>query len=111
MTMFLASLAGIPPLAGWFAKFTMFRASIEAGGWAGTSLAIVAGVASVIAAYYYLNIVRTMWFKPALEGAEPVKVPPALAMSMTLCAGVVLVVGVYPQIFAHIGDLASRVTG
>ncbi len=111
MTMFLASLAGIPPLAGWFAKFTMFRASIEAGGWAGTSLAIVAGVASVIAAYYYLNVVRTMWFKATPEGAEPVKVPAALATSMALCAGVVLVVGVYPQIFAHIGDLASRVTG
>jgi NADH-quinone oxidoreductase subunit N len=111
MTMFLASLAGIPPLAGWFAKFTMFRAAIEAGGWAGASLAIIAGVMSVVAAFYYLNVVRTMWFRPAPAAAEPVKVPAALATSMALCAGVVIVVGVYPQLIAHIGDLASKVTG
>ncbi len=111
MTMFLASLAGIPPLAGWFAKFTMFRAAIEAGRWSGVSLAVIAGVNSVIAAFYYLNVVRTMWFRPAPEAAEPIKVPAALATSMALCAGMVLVVGVYPQLFAHIGDLASRATG
>jgi NADH-quinone oxidoreductase subunit N len=110
MTMFLASLAGIPPLAGWFAKFTMFRAAIESAGWAGTLLAIIAGVNSVIAAFYYLNIVRTMWFRPSVTDAGPVKVPAALATSMALCAALVIVVGVYPQIFAHIGDLASRVT-
>ena len=48
MTFFLASLAGIPPLAGWFAKFVMFRSIIEAGtGW-GIALAVIAAVNSVI---------------------------------------------------------------
>src|SRR5262249_17410992 len=55
LTLFLASLAGIPPLAGWFAKFVMFRSIIDAGtGW-GTTLAVVAAVNSVIAFFYYFR--------------------------------------------------------
>ncbi len=111
MSIFLASLAGIPPFAGWFAKFTMFRAAIDAGGWAGTSIAVIAGVNSVIAAYYYLNVVRTMWFKAPAEGAAPVPVPPALATSLLICVVLVVVVGVFPGVFGHIGELAARVTG
>jgi len=75
--MFLASLAGIPPLAGWFAKFRDVsgpRSRPVAG--PGVSLAIIAGVMSVVAAFYYLNVVRTMWFKPApSDPRKPVKVP------------------------------------
>ena len=53
MTLFMASLAGIPPLAGWFAKFVMFRSIIDAGtGWA-IALAVIAAVNSVIAFFYY----------------------------------------------------------
>src|SRR5207344_675498 len=49
MTLFMASLAGIPPLAGWFAKFVMFRSIIDAGtGW-GVALGVIAAVNSVIA--------------------------------------------------------------
>lgn len=111
MSIFMASLAGIPPFAGWFAKFTMFRSAIDAGGWAGTSLAIIAGVNSVIAAFYYLNIVRTMWFKPTPEGAQRVQVTPALAVSLTLCVSMVVAVGVYPTLFGRIGELAGKVVG
>ncbi len=108
LSMFLASLTGIPPLAGWFAKFVMFRSAIDAGGWAGTSLAIVAGVNSVIAAYYYLNVVRTMWFKAPATEAGPVQVPSALGFSIALCTVLVLAIGVYPQLVGHIGDLAAK---
>jgi NADH-quinone oxidoreductase subunit N len=107
MSLFLASLAGIPPVAGWFAKFTMFRAAIDAGGGWGVSLAVIAGVNSVIAAFYYLNVVRNMWFRPAAEGTEHVTMPAALATSIALCTAGVVAVGVYPQIFGKIAELVT----
>lgn len=108
MSIFLASLAGIPIFAGWFAKFVMFRSAIDAGGWAGATIAIVAGVNSVIAAYYYLNVVRTMVFREPAPDAGPVAVPAALTTSIAICVVIVVVVGVYPQLFAHLGDMAAR---
>ena len=70
MTLFMASLAGIPPLAGWFAKFVMFRSIIDAGtGW-GYALAVIAAVNSVIAFFYYFAVVRKMWFEEPAEGVD-----------------------------------------
>ena len=65
MTVFLFSLAGIPPLGGWLAKFVVFRALVEPDiTFGGVSLAVIVGVNSVIALYYYANIAKTMWMKP-----------------------------------------------
>jgi len=107
MTLFLASLAGVPPLAGWFAKFVMFRAIIEAGtGW-GVALGVLAAVNSVIAFFYYFGVVRKMWFDEPAEGDRtPIRVPPALAGAIALMGAVVVVIGVYPQLFARIGERA-----
>jgi len=107
MTLFLASLAGVPPLAGWFAKFVMFRAIIEAGtGW-GVALGVLAAVNSVIAFFYYFGVVRKMWFDEPAEGDRtPIRVPPALAGAIALMGTVVVVIGVYPQLFARIGERA-----
>jgi len=55
----LFSLAGIPPLAGFFAKFYVFLAAINAGLYA---LAVIGVLSSVVGAYYYLMIVKTMYF-------------------------------------------------
>jgi NADH-quinone oxidoreductase subunit N len=107
MTFFLASLAGIPPLAGWFAKFVMFRSAIDAGtGW-GIALAVIAAVNSVIAFFYYFRVVVQMWFHdPATEDRSTVRIPAALGLAMGLMTAVVLVVGIYPQVFARIGEMA-----
>jgi len=71
LTILLFSLAGIPPLAGFFGKFFIFNAAINAGlSW----LAIIGGIASVIAAFYYLRIVYLMYFGIAsdpLNGKMP----------------------------------------
>ena len=71
LTILLFSLAGIPPLAGFFGKFFIFNAAINAGlSW----LAIIGGIASVIAAFYYLKIVYLMYFGIAsdpLNGEMP----------------------------------------
>ncbi|MGF1501516.1 MAG: NADH-quinone oxidoreductase subunit NuoN [Paracoccaceae bacterium] len=54
----MLSLAGLPPMVGFFAKFYVFKAAVDAGL---TGLAIAGAIASVIGAYYYLNIVRVMY--------------------------------------------------
>jgi NADH-quinone oxidoreductase subunit N len=67
LAMILFSLAGIPPLAGFFAKFYVFLAAIEAGLYA---LAVIGVVASVVGAYYYLRIVKIMYFDEPAAGFE-----------------------------------------
>jgi NADH-quinone oxidoreductase subunit N len=59
MSMLMFSLAGIPPLAGFFGKLFVFMAAVKAGLWA---LAIIGVVASVVGAFYYLRIVKTIYF-------------------------------------------------
>ena len=66
--MILFSLAGIPPLAGFFAKFYVFLAAIQAGLYA---LAVIGVVASVVGAYYYLRIVKIMYFDEPAGAFEP----------------------------------------
>jgi NADH-quinone oxidoreductase subunit N len=67
----LFSLAGIPPLAGFFAKYYVFLAAIKAGLFA---LAVLGVLASVVGAYYYLMIVKTMYFDEPVKGFEPMPV-------------------------------------
>ena len=66
--MLLFSLAGIPPLAGFFAKFYVFLGAIKAGLYA---LAVIGVLASVVGAYYYLLIVKIMYFDEPRRGFEP----------------------------------------
>jgi NADH-quinone oxidoreductase subunit N len=107
MIAFMASLAGIPPLGGWFAKFYVIRAALDAGTPGATVLVILVAVNSVIALYYYMNVVRVMWSNPVPDGDRtPIRVPATLATSMGICAAVVVAIGVYPQVFARLGDLA-----
>ena len=68
LAMVLFSLAGIPPLAGFFAKFYVFLAAMEAGLYA---LAVIGVLASVVGAYYYLRIIKIMYFDEPVEGFEP----------------------------------------
>ena len=76
LTALMFSVAGIPPLAGFFAKFYAFIPAVEAGF---TWLAVTAVVASVIAAVYYLRVVKVMWFdEPPVETIE--RLPGELAM-------------------------------
>ncbi len=107
MTMFLFSLAGVPPFAGWFAKFVMFRALLDAHSTPAVVLAVIAAVNSVIAFFYYAGVARRIWFhEPAPAAVPDARVPMALTAALAITAGVVVVVGVYPQLFARIGELA-----
>jgi NADH-quinone oxidoreductase subunit N len=109
-TMFLFSLAGVPPLAGWFAKFVMFRAVFDANTTAAVVLGVIAAVNSVIAFFYYAGVARRFWFDAPPEPAAPApsRLPVALGGALALMAAVVLVIGVYPQFFARLGELAFQ---
>jgi NADH-quinone oxidoreductase subunit N len=108
---FFFSLAGIPPLAGWFAKLVMFRSVMIAGGAATVALAVIAAVNAVIALYYYARVVKAVWlddpvgdFAPEAEAAPAASLRLALALSLAIT----VVVGFYPTIATFVGD-ASRV--
>src|SRR6202022_5046160 len=68
LAMLLFSLAGIPPLAGFFAKFYVFLAAIQAGLF---TLAVIGVVTSVVGAYYYLAIVKIMYFDEPAPRFDP----------------------------------------
>jgi len=110
MTIFMFSLAGIPPLAGLWAKLFVFRAVLDAGtGWA-VALGVIAGVNSVIALFYYSSVARQMWMTPVPDDDRtPIAVPAPLIAALGITASVVVAIGIYPQAFARFGDLASLV--
>jgi NADH-quinone oxidoreductase subunit N len=85
--MLLFSLAGIPPLAGFFAKFYVFIAAIKAGLFA---LAVIGVVTSVIGAYYYLTIVKVMYFDEPAPGIDKVRLE---------LRGVLAVAGLFNMLF------------
>ena len=68
LAMLLFSLAGVPPLAGFFAKFYVFLAAIKAGLFA---LAVLGVLASVVGCYYYLTIVKIMYFDDPAPAFDP----------------------------------------
>jgi NADH-quinone oxidoreductase subunit N len=109
MSLFLFSLAGIPPLAGWLAKLVAFRAVIDADtGWA-YALAVVMAVNSVIALAYYANIAKEMWMNPTPGGDKtPVRVPVSLTAALVITAGFTLLFGI-TQWATELGDMASFV--
>lgn len=108
MTIFMASLAGIPPLGGWFGKFTAFQALISAGTNWSYALAVIGAVNSVVAFGYYGSVLREMWMKPAPHGdTAPVTVPSAIGVALAITGGATLVLGVLPGLVLHFGDLAG----
>jgi proton-translocating NADH-quinone oxidoreductase chain N len=95
MVVFLLSLAGIPPLAGFFAKLYVFSAVIEKRYY---FMAAAAAINSAIAAYYYLRIIRQMYFAPTDEITPVTVCPAARAVIYFLLAGT-LVLGLMPEPF------------
>ena len=98
----LLSLAGIPPTAGFFAKFYIFVALIEQQH---IALAVIAVMFSAVAAFIYLRIVMLMYMRPPTgEFAVQLKLPPQLALGITSVA--VVVIGLFPSWFLTLAQIA-----
>ncbi|MDA8232344.1 MAG: NADH-quinone oxidoreductase subunit NuoN [Magnetospirillum sp.] len=86
MAVLMFSMAGIPPLAGFWGKFYVFMAAVKADLW---TLAIVGMLTSVVSAFYYLRIVKVMYFDDAVEALDHPTNPP-IRLVMAVSALVVL---------------------
>jgi len=103
LAMLLFSLAGIPPLAGFFAKFYVFLAAIHAGLYA---LAVIGVLLSVVGAYYYLRIVKIMYFDPPAERLEPMNA--SLAAVLGVSGLFILLYFVYPAPLVAVAGAAAK---
>ena len=88
MAIFMFSMAGIPPMAGFFSKLYVFLAAVEAGLF---TLAIIGVLSSVVGAYYYLRIIKVMYFDEATETLDPV--------GDDAMTGVLVVTGLFSLLF------------
>lgn len=93
LTILLAALAGVPLTAGFIGKFFVFSLAVDAGLWWGIGIAFIAAAAGF---YYYLNIVRAMWWTAPGELA-PVNLPIISKACIALLTAATLVLGIYPQ--------------
>jgi proton-translocating NADH-quinone oxidoreductase chain N len=93
LTIFLLSLAGIPPTGGFLGKFFVFGAAVQQQMW---GLLAIAAVNSVVAAFYYLNVVRYMFLASAEEGAQPIQTAWPLRVSLGITAVLTLLLGLMP---------------
>ena len=107
MLLFMLSLGGIPPTAGFMGKFWLFSAAIESGYvW----LAVIGVLNSAVSLYYYIRIVVFMWLKNEPTGSEP-KQSPALALAMGVAVVVTLFLGVYPRPLFEFAEASARTLG
>jgi NADH-quinone oxidoreductase subunit N len=103
LAMLLFSMAGIPPLAGFFAKFYVFLAAIKAGLF---TLAVIGVITSVVGAYYYLAIVKIMYFDEPAKAFEPM--PGALRVVLAVSGLFNLLFFVYPGPLIAAANAAAR---
>jgi NADH-quinone oxidoreductase subunit N len=94
----LFAQAGVPLTSGFFAKFYVITAAVEAGS---TWLAVIAMITAVIAAFLYLRIIVSMYMSTE-EAAEPraIPVPFAAGLAIAVCLGVTIGVGIFPAVLA-----------
>ena len=97
------SLAGVPPLAGFFAKYFVFLSAIEAGLY---TLAVIGVLSSVVGAFYYLRVVKVIYFD---EPAQPFEAPLASELRVVLGASsiVTLFFFVYPAPLIALAQAAA----
>jgi NADH-quinone oxidoreductase subunit N len=103
MAVFMLSLAGIPPTAGFFAKLYLFRAAIGAGF---EILALVGVLTSALGAYYYLRVVLYMYMRPPEVEGEGLSAP-SLGVALTAAVLLVLVLGVVAEPLVRLAAAAG----
>src|SRR6187399_2388373 len=101
LTILMFSLAGIPPLAGFWGKWYVFLAAIDANLYA---LAVIGVLASVVGAYYYLRIIKIMWFDEPVAAFQPMSVELRTVLGVS---GAFVLFYVAPVIGGRVGEMAQ----
>jgi NADH-quinone oxidoreductase subunit N len=107
MLLFMLSLGGIPPTAGFMGKFWLFGAAIESGYvW----LAVIGVLNSAISLYYYIRLVVFMYLKRERIGSEPVA-SPSLSFVLGVAVVATIVLGIYPRLLFDVAEASARTLG
>ena len=108
LSVFLFSLAGIPPLSGFWAKYYVFQAGVDAGL---TWLVVVAVASSVISAFFYLRVVVVAFLQEP-QGAEPAgRRAPLLGVALAVAGLATVLIGLAPQVLISAAQSAGRILG
>ena len=107
MLIFMLSLGGIPPTAGFMGKFWLFGSAIEAGYvW----LALIGVLNSAVSLYYYVRVIVFMWVKGEAAGS-PIVVGPTMATALTVALVATLVLGIFPRPLFELAEASARTLG
>ena len=107
MLLFMLSLGGIPPTAGFMGKFWLFSAAIDAHYY---WLALIGVLNSAVSLYYYVRIVVFMYLKKETIGPTPTT-SPTLAIVLGVAVAATLVLGVYPRVLFDVAEASARTLG
>ena len=107
MLLFMLSLGGIPPTAGFMGKFWLFSAAIDAGYY---WLALIGVLNSAVSLYYYIRVVVFMYLKKETMGSEP-RTSPSLALALAVAVVATLVLGVYPRLLFEVAEASAKTLG
>jgi NADH-quinone oxidoreductase subunit N len=107
LTVLVLSLAGVPPLSGYWAKFFVFMAGYKAG----ALIPVIIGVTmTIVSLYYYLRFLKAMWMSEPTS-TEPVATPPAMNLTLIVATALVLLLGLFPNVIWGILGQATVVAG
>ena len=111
MTLAMASLAGIPPLAGFFGKFLLFRAVVEqgAGNHAYYWLAFIALAGAVISIYYYFGVIRAIYWSKEAPDLSPIQLSAPAKLSIWVCIAGIFWLGLFPNTVLDLANQAAAV--
>ena len=99
MMIFLLSLAGIPPLAGFFGKFYLFAAVVKGGANLGQLWLVILAIAmSAVSFYYYLKVLKQIYVVDAPEGAGAIKTPAVTCVALCVLAALTILLGCFPNV-------------
>ncbi len=111
LTLAMVSLAGIPPLAGFFGKFLLLKAVIEQGemnhGY--YCLAFTALVGVVISLYYYFGIIRAIYFSKESASREPIRISLPMRFAISVCIAGMFYLGLFPGAVLNLAEQAVKV--
>jgi len=107
MLLFMLSLGGIPPTAGFMGKFWLFSAAIDAHYY---WLAVIGVLNSAVSLYYYVRIVVFMYLKKETIGSEP-STTPALTFALAVAIVMTIALGVYPRLLFELAEASARTLG
>ena len=111
----MVSLAGIPPLAGFFGKFLLFKSVIEAAQVTGNHgyycLAFTALAGVIISLYYYFGVIRAIYWSQNVPDVSPIELSSPAKLSIWACIAGIFWIGMFPNTVLNISNEAAKVFG